>query len=373
MRSVHFRLGSAALLIACVAVTAEAQSIMAPFNADYSFVDLGSVPGVPANFGGVAISSDNPNVLFIGGAANSPGAAVYRINLTRDIDGNITGFQGTAVLVASAPRIDGGLCFGPGGVMCFTTYSDNQFGQILEGSTSPNRMIPLSPLGVTASTGTVQFIPAGFPGAGRLIFGSYNASRWYTADPVPAGDGTFTLSNVTFRSFTGGGPEGIVFVPAGSPLITFPSALVSEYGNGVIAVYAVDSEGAPVPASRQVFMSGLSGAEGACIDPFTGQFLFSTFGGGNRVIVVRGLARAILCNAADMANTDGTPGADGNLDNGDFFLFISSFFTGCEVPGTIPCGLADIAGTSGSSNPDGAIDNGDFILFISLFFQGCTP
>ena len=41
-------------------------------------------------------------------------------------------------------------------------------------------------------------------------------------------------------------------------------------------------------ASRSDFITGLSGAEGAAIDPVTGDFLFSTYGGGNRVIAVRG-------------------------------------------------------------------------------------
>lgn len=40
-------------------------------------------------------------------------------------------------------------------------------------------------------------------------------------------------------------------------------------------------------------MTGLSGAEGAAIDPLTGDFLFSTFGGGDRVIVVRGFAAPV--------------------------------------------------------------------------------
>jgi hypothetical protein len=39
-----------------------------------------------------------------------------------------------------------------------------------------------------------------------------------------------------------------------------------------------------------VFISGLDGAEGALLDPVTGDFLFSTFGGGSRVIAVRGFA-----------------------------------------------------------------------------------
>ena len=39
-------------------------------------------------------------------------------------------------------------------------------------------------------------------------------------------------------------------------------------------------------------MTELDGAEGAFLDPVTGDSLFSTFGGGNRVIVVRGFAAA---------------------------------------------------------------------------------
>jgi hypothetical protein len=46
-------------------------------------------------------------------------------------------------------------------------------------------------------------------------------------------------------------------------------------------------------------VTGLVGAEGAWIDPLTGDFLFSTFGGSNRVIKVSGfeLPTAIAENA----------------------------------------------------------------------------
>ena len=40
-------------------------------------------------------------------------------------------------------------------------------------------------------------------------------------------------------------------------------------------------------------MDGLTGAEGSLIDPVTGDFLFSTFGGGDRLIVVQGF-QAVL-------------------------------------------------------------------------------
>ena len=79
-------------------------------------------------------------------------------------------------------------------------------------------------------------------------------------------------------------------MPLGSTLFTNPSMIVSEYSAGMVSTYEVDSNGDPVESSRRTFMSGLTGAEGAVIDPVTGDFLFSTFGGGSRVIVVSGFA-----------------------------------------------------------------------------------
>ncbi len=89
--------------------------------------------------------------------------------------------------------------------------------------------------------------------------------------------------------------------------------LVSEYSAGEIGVYQTDANGDPVLASRQEFITGLTGAEGAFIDPVTGDFLFSTFGGGNHVIVVRGF---IIPEPASWA-----------------LLIVSLFF------GTFTCGL----------------------------------
>jgi hypothetical protein len=66
--------------------------------------------------------------------------------------------------------------------------------------------------------------------------------------------------------------------------------LVSEYSAGQVATYELDANGNPDPASRISFITGLTGAEGAAIDPLTGDFLFSTFGGGDRVVVVKGFA-----------------------------------------------------------------------------------
>lgn len=73
---------------------------------------------------------------------------------------------------------------------------------------------------------------------------------------------------------------------------------------------------------------------------------------------------------ADLARSDGSPGPDGRLDNGDFSAFFASFFAGCDRAGS-PCATADIAADDAAPTPDGAVTNGDFSLFFSSFFGGC--
>jgi hypothetical protein len=101
------------------------------------------------------------------------------------------------------------------------------------------------------------------------------------------------------------------------------------------------------------------------------------------VKLVVGPSGPTQCNPADIAATDSTPGADGCVDNGDFSLFISEFFSAdCSATcGNLPvvqCNSADIAATDSTPGADGCVDNGDFSLFISSFFSAdcsatCNP
>lgn len=81
------------------------------------------------------------------------------------------------------------------------------------------------------------------------------------------------------------------------------------------------------------------------------------------------------CNAADIAQSDSSPGPDGQLDNGDFSLFLTLFFSStcpnCGQPAAPACNAADIAQVDSSPGPDGCVDNGDFSLFLTKFFEGC--
>jgi len=87
---------------------------------------------------------------------------------------------------------------------------------------------------------------------------------------------------------TGSGPEGVVYVHGGNPNFATDSILVSEYNAGRVSAYTADANGNPVVASRQDFIANLAGTEGGTVDPTTGDFVFSTYGSGNKVVVVQG-------------------------------------------------------------------------------------
>ena len=93
-------LAASTLLSAAPAV---AQSLSAPFDQDYAITSLGSPPGVPWGIKAIAFDPTDPDrILF--GALND----VDSVEVTRDPTGKITGFTGTATIIASTPGIDAG-------------------------------------------------------------------------------------------------------------------------------------------------------------------------------------------------------------------------------------------------------------------------
>jgi len=277
---------SVAALLMGAAKPANAIAIAPEFAADYTFTSLGTPGGVPGPLGGLTFL--DADTLLIGGAANGASGVIRSIDVIRDASNHITGFAGSSAPYATAPNIDGGLSFGPGGVLFYTGYSNNILGQIKPGSVAPDKVIDLTPLGVSPSVGTLTFVPAGFAGAGQMKMASYNGGQWYEITLTPDGSGTYDVSGVTQRANPGRGPEGIVYVQDGNPIFPSDSVLISEYGTGTVSAYEIDSNGDPIVGTRRDFITGLGGAEGGVFDPISGDFLFSTFGGGDQVIVVRG-------------------------------------------------------------------------------------
>jgi hypothetical protein len=272
-------------------------TVVAPYAGSYTCFDLGPVPGVPPQkYGGLTLTTEPCSTrLLIGGSANFPDGKIYAVNVVRDAQGHIGGFEGTATVFADAPYNDGGLSHGPQGVLFATRWPRNELQQTVAGSSAADKVIPLAPLGVSQASASLNFVPRGLPGADALKLVSWSGGEWYTLALRPDAAGTFDVTAASPGVVLPGGPEGFVYVAAGSPQFVAHGLLVSEWTANRIAVYDIDDSGDPKLPSRRDFITGLRGAEGAYRDPATGDFFFSTWGqSADRVIVVRGFAPIVI-------------------------------------------------------------------------------
>lgn len=320
-------------------ITGFSQSLTQEFiTAGYTLTDLGSVNLLPPQYGGLTIRPEEPNTLYIGGDANAAGGAIYTVPLVREAGTNhITGFGGDATLYVQAPNNDGGIFFAPNGTLLFTQYSQNHLGQILTDNTYITTS--LTEYGIASSVGSIVLVPSGYPGAGNLIIASYNGHIMYKVPYTIDGTGQYILSNQTAQVSVSGlanGPEGIAYIPAGS--LGFPnlSMAISSYGDGTVMVFEVGAEGLPDISTTRQMVTGLTGAEGALIDPLTGDFLFSTFGGGDKVIRITGFVKpsAISDNISDKIKINPYPNPTSGIIN-------------FEVPRPVNEGIIEIHNTIG--------------------------
>lgn len=292
MRFRSWMLSSTAVVaVILAAALTGAQTVQPPFDADYTLHDLGPVPELPLPYGGLTFLPGDPNTLLIGGGANYSYGEIYSVGVVRDASSHVTGFSGTATFFCDGAYNDGGLDWGPGNVLFYTRYPVNEIGQVRWSSTTTDKIVNLGSIGVTQTPGALAFVPAGHPGAGQLKMCSWPGGDWYDLSFSSDGTGTFDITSATYRVTIPGGPEGFVYPPTGSPDFPLPSMLVSDYSSNRVSAYEIDSIGNPIVSSRVDFITGLDGAEGALIDPLTGDFLFSTWGTGtDRVFAVRGFA-----------------------------------------------------------------------------------
>jgi len=303
-RSIHL-LGLAAAIALAMPGDSKALALGVDFAADYTVASLGSVAGLPSNYGGLTFL--NNSTLLIGGAANTDAGRLYTVGVVRDLAGHITGFSGVATQYGTGigDFNDGGVAFGPGGVLFTSRWPVNGLGQTKPGSTDEDKIIDLTPLGVVGSShAALAVVPVGFSGQGQLKLVSWAGGEFYSASLAPDGSGTFDLvglAQVDLDTSTlaidnlPGGPEGFVYIDgANDGFGGADSMLVSDYSDGQVSAYQIDANGNPILSSRRNFLTGLTGAEGAAIDPLTGDFLFSTFGGGSQVVVVQGFIAPVV-------------------------------------------------------------------------------
>jgi hypothetical protein len=286
-------LATCALLALALTPNLFATATIAPFySGSYTIIDLGGA-GIPDPYGGLNVVAGNFNTLLLGGNANNANGLFYTIPVTRGAGNHIISLGAPTPLGTAGAFNDGGLAYGPGGVLFYSRYPTNEVGEIKPGSTSDDKIVDLSTIGIVPSTGALNFVPAGFPGAGHLKISSWAGGEWYDVAYAPDGLGTYDLTSATHVATFPGGPEGFIYVPHGSPLFSGNNLLMAEYSADTVGAYQVDANGDPIPGTRQDFILGLIGAEGAFIDPITGDFLFSTFISGSEVFEVQGFAPTV--------------------------------------------------------------------------------
>ena len=73
----------------------------------------------------------------------------------------------------------------------------DQIGETKPGSTTTDKIVDMSALGVPESTGGLTFVPAGYPGAGRLKYVSWPEGAFYDLTYAPDGSGTYDITGAS--------------------------------------------------------------------------------------------------------------------------------------------------------------------------------
>jgi hypothetical protein len=293
----QFVIFSLLLIFVGTSTPAMADPVIAPAFQNYYTIRavLGAYPLYPFGgaYTGMAFSPFDPNTLLIGAQVTESSRGIVPATLARDATGHINGFSGITGHFAYASKdVTTGLAFGPNGVLFATAYPDNLLYQYKPGNYEIDKTINLAP-SVAYSTGSVEFVPAGYPGAGGIRFTSGFYGQMYKADLTADGNGTFNVSNITeIMSFGGDtNPQQLIWVPSNS--LGFSTAnqyvLVDMFGSQRVSAFQLDANSTPNFATQAAFLTGLVGVVGAAIDPLTGDFLFSTYGpsgAGDHIYVV---------------------------------------------------------------------------------------
>jgi PKD repeat protein len=256
------------------------------FCGPYTVASLGEVPSLPQQYSGLAFGPGDANTLLIGAGAIGASGAIYTVPLTRDAAGHVVGFGGPAQKWLDVPNLDGGLAFGPGGVLFSARWPDDILVQVRPGSAQIDKQIALRPLGLNAVA--LNFVPPGYPSACELRLVNFFGGRWWAPTLAPDGAGTYDITAVRETQPIVGGPEQLAYVPEGSPLVADRrTVLVTENVSSNLAAYEVDGRADPIPSTRRLLSTGVPSAEALTFDPVTGDLLVTSLN-TKRVTVVRG-------------------------------------------------------------------------------------
>jgi hypothetical protein len=103
-----------------------------------------------------------------------------------------------------------------------------------------------------------------------------NGGNFQTGVLSPDGLGTYNISVSDSGLHLVAQGEGVGYVIGGSPHIPGTSLLAIDYGpSSALALFALDSSGLPILASKQTMVTGITDAQGFAIDPLTGDRLIA--------------------------------------------------------------------------------------------------
>lgn len=267
-----------------------------PFDTFYKTYDLGPVPGVPNNLGGTVVRPMDHSKLLVAGASETDSGAIYEIGVTRDTCGHIVGFSGSATLVANTPYVDANLVYANNDLMLYTEWPQFTLSQLAAAATTADRRTDLRPQGMPdtddSGPGGLGIVPAGIAAAGELRLVTWPGGRWYHVTTAPDGN-LLNVSAIAEAATLSNQPGGFAYVPAGSPGFTTQSLIVAEWRSDStqdrVAVYDVDANGDPLPATRREFFAKFPRPWGAYFEPVTGDYMFLSWGSGDdHLYIVQG-------------------------------------------------------------------------------------
>jgi hypothetical protein len=243
------------------------------------------------------VLASDPNTLLVAGASETEGGAIYRIGVSRDTCGHITGFVGAASVAATTPYVDANLVYTSPDLLLYTEWPQYRLSELAGGASTPDRRTDLRPLGMPAGDdygpGGLGLVPPNLAAAHELRLVTWPGGRWYHVATSP--DGNLVRIDALAQATTvPNEPGGFAYVPAGSPEFARQSLIVAEWRrfsppDDRVAVYEVDDAGDPKLATRREFFHRFPRPWGAYFEPVTGDYLFLSWGTGNdRVFIVQG-------------------------------------------------------------------------------------
>lgn len=303
------------LLLAAAAPALAIITLDDPLNFQVKNTFSGDSLGVPGPLGGLLFSPDG-SVLYVVGASENPGSALYAVPVTRDPATNAVTGLGPAASVTKVLDgnsvtygLDAGLEVGPAGTLFYTYWPANQLGERPIGARQ-EQLFPMAPVGVPASIAGLTFSPHRIDpatGFGRMQISSWQSTglqsaNIYEVPLTPDGRGIFTPGTVAFFvTLPREGTGAIQYAPSG-PLAG--NLMYVNYNFGEVRLLAIDTaSGLPIdkgtgqptlgttnPTDSR-FASGLGiGPWGLEFDPLTNDFLVATFRGdpANSIVQIGG-------------------------------------------------------------------------------------